>query len=80
MHQCPPHKLTSPYVVNPNYVLDISRYGYNRVPNLEFVDAVDLRELHVVVKQGLSDDVEDTQPLRGREKERNWVRFRLNIV
>lgn len=35
---------------------------------LEFVNAIDLRELHVVVKQGLSNDVQDAQPLRMRKK------------
>lgn len=35
---------------------------------LKFVNAIDLRELHAVVKQGLSDDVQDTQPLRARGK------------
>lgn len=35
---------------------------------LKFVNAINLRELHVVVKQGLSDDVQDTQPLRRNGK------------
>lgn len=42
---------------------------------LEFVNAVDLGELHVVVKQGLSNDVQDAQPLHMRGKERNWLGF-----
>jgi len=32
-------------------------------PNLEFVNSIDLRKLHIIVKQGLSDDVKDTLPL-----------------
>ncbi len=46
--------------------------------NLEFVDPIDLRELHVVVKQGFSNDVQDAQPLRRREKETNRVRSELD--
>lgn len=49
-------------------------------PNLEFVNPIDLRELHVVVKQGLSNDVQDTEPLSRREKETNWVRSKLDMV
>lgn len=37
---------------------------------LKLVDAIDLGELHVVVKQGLSDDVQDTQPLRRKGKKK----------
>lgn len=36
---------------------------------LKFVNAIDLREFHVVVKQGLSDDVQDAQPLCTEKKE-----------
>lgn len=34
--------------------------------NLEFVNAIDLRELHVVVKQSLGNDVQNTLPLEKR--------------
>lgn len=34
--------------------------------NLEFLDSVDLRELHVVVKERFGDDVEDALPLQWR--------------
>lgn len=61
-------------------MLSIFRNGYNEDSNLEFVNPIDLRELHVVVKQGLSDDVQDTQPLRRREKETNWVRSKVDII
>lgn len=37
--------------------------------NLEFVYSIDLREFHVVVKQGLGDDVQDALPLRRRQRE-----------
>lgn len=35
---------------------------------LKFMNSIDLRELHVVVKQGLSNDFQDTQPLRRKGK------------
>lgn len=35
---------------------------------LKFVNAIDLRELHVVVKQGLGNDFQNTQPLRRKGK------------
>ena len=38
--------------------------------HLELVDAVDLGELHGVVKQGLGDDVQHTLPLRDQRTER----------
>lgn len=44
------------------------------------MDAVDLRELHVVVKQGLSDDVQHTQPLCKRGKTRNRLSFYTNCL
>lgn len=55
----------------------IFRNDYNEDSNLEFVNPIDLRELHVVVKQSLSNDVQDTQPLCRREKETNWVRSKI---
>lgn len=36
--------------------------------NLEFVNSVDLGELHVVVEQSLGDDVQDAQPLCRQHK------------
>lgn len=48
-----------------------------RNSNLEFVNPVDLRELHVVVKQGLRNDVQDAQPLC---KKTNWVRSKVDII
>lgn len=48
-----------------------------RSSNLEFVNPVDLRELHVVVKQGLRNDVQDAQPLC---KKTNWVRSKVDII
>ena len=49
-----------------------------RNSNLEFVNPVDLRELHVVVKQSLRNDVQDTQPLCTTTN--NWVRSKLDII
>lgn len=46
---------------------------------LKFVNAIDLRELHVVVKQGLSDDVQDAQPLcTKRKKKLAQILYRLH--
>lgn len=44
---------------------------------LKFMNSIDLRELHVVVKQGLSNDFQDTQPLRkkGKKQQKKMVRF-----
>lgn len=42
------------------------------------MNPIDLRELHVVVKQGLSDDVQDALPLCRREKQTKWVRYHQN--
>lgn len=44
--------------------------------HLEFVNSVDLRELHVVVEQSLSDDVQDAQPLC-KQQQQNTVKIRL---
>lgn len=47
---------------------------------LKFVNAIDLRKLHVVIKQGLSDDVQDTQPLHRKWKKRNRMRFYIVCI
>lgn len=49
------------------------------------MNPVDLRELHAVVKQGLSNDVQDTQPLWRNTEEHggtgnNPVRCKLDII
>lgn len=48
--------------------------------NLKFVNSIDLRKLHVIVKQGLGDDVQDTLPLCTREKATKQVRSKLDIA
>lgn len=51
--------------------------------NLELVDSVDLREVHVIIKQGLCDNVQHALPLCGGDTQNtktNWVRSKLEIT
>lgn len=48
--------------------------------NLEFVNSVDLGELHVVVEQRLGDDVQDAQPLYSHRLILTLGTFRVNVT
>lgn len=50
------------------FVLNKHRNGYKEDANLEFVNAINLREFHVVIKQSFSNDVQNTEPLQRRKK------------